>query len=272
MIVMKSKVFDRLGKFIHEEYGIKMPSSKKVMVQSRLQKRLKALDMNSFDEYCEMVMSSDGANGELLHMVDLVSTNKTDFFREPSHFDFLKQKAVPELTRYKNNLRIWSAGCSSGEEPYTLAMVLSAYAESHPGFRFSILATDISIRILKKAKAAIYTEQKVEPVSDAFKSKYLMRSKDRNTDLVRIVPELRSLLTFRRLNFMGNNFGIDKPMDIIFCRNVIIYFDFETQVKLMTKFCKNLSSGGYLFIGHSENLHNMDVPLTMVAPTIYRKS
>ncbi len=275
MVVMSNKIFRRLGRFIHEECGIKMPQSKKVMLQARLQKRLRALGINSFDEYCDLVLSPQGAKDELFHMIDLVSTNKTDFFREPSHFDYLVKSALPELTNdFPGNgrmLKIWSAGCSSGEEPYTLAMVLSKFADNNRGFHFSIFATDISVRILERAKAAIYTAEKVEPVPADLKHKYLLKSKDRDAKIVRVVPELRSLVKFQRLNFMDDDFGFRQPFDIIFCRNVIIYFDLQTQATLLNKFYQHLRPGGYLFMGHSETLHSIDVPFVQVAPTIHRK-
>jgi chemotaxis protein methyltransferase CheR len=271
-MVMTDKVFNRLGKFIHENYGIKMPVSKKIMLQTRLQKRLRLLNMPTFDQYCDFVLA--GAKDEVVEMIDLVSTNKTDFFREPSHFDYLVNQALPTLFREHHSvarkIRLWSAGCSSGEEPYTLAMVLSDFVARTPGCQFSILATDISTRVLDMARKAIYDEDKVAPVPAAMKTKYLMRSKDPSQGVVRIVPELRSLITFERLNFMDETYAINQPLDIIFCRNVIIYFDVPTQERLLNKFCRHLKPGGFVFMGHSETLNGIKSPLVQVAPTIYR--
>ena len=205
-------------------------------------------------------------------MIDEVTTNKTDFFREPAHFKFLVDKALPELIRRKRSVTVWSAGCSTGEEPYTLAMVLKDYGDSIPGFGFLILATDISTAVLEKAQRAIYEEEKVIPVPAEFKRRYLLKSKDRARKVVRITPELRASVRFRRLNFMDNDFGFREPMDIIFCRNVIIYFDKPTQEKLLNRFCRHLAPGGYVFMGHSEALIDMKVPLVPVAPTVYRKA
>lgn len=275
-LTMATKDFDRLSQFIHKECGIKMPSSKKTMLEARLQKRLRNLQMRSFTEYCDYLFSKEGIENELVLMIDLVTTNKTDFFREPAHYDFLVNKILPELIRtsgagVSKRLSLWSAGCSTGEEPYTLSMVLSEYAAQCDGFQFNILATDISTRVLEKARMGIYEDDRIDPIPDALRRRYLLRSKDRSKGLVRIVPELRSRVTFRRLNFMEEDFGMREQFDIIFCRNVIIYFDRPTQEKLLNRFYRYLVPGGFVFMGHSETLNGLDVPLTMVYPTIYQK-
>jgi len=248
------------------------------MLEARLQKRLRHLGMNSCDEYCNYLFSPAGVETELTHMIDVVTTNKTDFFRESSHFEFLVKTALPEIIVKQGagiwkKLMIWSAGCSTGEEPYTLAMVVSEFAETYPGFSFdcSILATDISTKALATAEEAIYEAERVLPVPEALKKKYLLRSKNRSKGLIRIVPELRRMVRFRRLNFVEDEFGLREKMHIIFCRNVIIYFDKPTQERLLNKFCRHLTPGGYVFMGHSETLQGMDVPLMQVIPTVYRK-
>jgi chemotaxis protein methyltransferase CheR len=200
-------------------------------------------------------------------MIDQVTTNKTDFFREPAHFDYLTRKALPEITRTQRTVTVWSAGCSSGEEPYTLAMVLKEY-----GCDFIILATDISTKVLDKAKLAVYDDERVGPIPDPLKRKYLLRSKNPAKKLYRVIPALRDCVRFRRLNFMEGDFGFREPMDVIFCRNVIIYFDKPTQERLLNKFCNYLSPQGYIFMGHSETLLGMDVPLVPAAPTVYRRA
>ena len=275
---LSDRDFQRLSGFIHTECGIKMPASKKIMLESRLQKRLRSLGIKSFSQYCDYLFSQAGMENEFIHMIDVVTTNKTDFYREPRHFDYLVQDALPELMAkhgagIRRNLMIWSAGCSTGEEPYTLSMVLNEFAERCPGFkfRFMILATDISTRVLEKAKKAIYEYDRVAPVPPDQKKKYLLRSRDKYKGLVRITPELRETVKFRRLNFLEDNFGMREPMDIIFCRNVIIYFDRPTQEKLLNRFYDHLCPGGYMFLGHSETLHGLNVPLVQVSPTVYRK-
>lgn len=270
---LSTKDFGRLSRFIYDTCGIKMPDVKKTMLEARLQKRLRALGMRSFTDYCDYLFSAEGLDQELVQMLDMVTTNKTDFFREPDHFDHLTQRVLPDwCSRHEGaRLSIWSAGCSSGEEPYTLAMVLSEFALSHPGFDFQILATDISTRVLEKAKSAIYPEALVEPVPLGMKKKYLLRSKDRSSGMVRIVPELREKVRFRRLNFMDDDFGMREQLDIIFCRNVIIYFDRPTQEKLLQRFHRQMKPGAFIFMGHSETLSGLNVPLTSVYPTVYRK-
>ncbi len=268
--------FQQLSSYIYNELGIKMPERKRSMLSGRLNKRLRALGMASFSEYCDFVFSPKGLEEELVHLFNVVTTNKTDFFREPVHFDFLIETVLPKLQTLRHFdsrriLRIWSAGCSTGEEPYTLAMVLAEFQEAQPGFRFEILATDISTRVLEVARRAVYPLERIEPVAALYRKKYLLKGRDRQKAEVRIVPELRQRIRFGRLNFMSEDFGLQKKVDIIFCRNVIIYFDKPTQEKLMKKFCRYLNPGGYLFLGHSESLHGYSTPLEHVAPTIYRK-
>ncbi len=273
---LSDKDFGQLSAFVHENFGIKLPPTKKTMLEARLRRRLRALGMRSYREYCEYVFSAAGQKDEVVRMIDLVTTNKTDFFREPAHFDYLTRYCLPEFCdggrdRYYRRLTLWSAGCSTGEEPYTLAMVLCDFDETRDDFRFSILATDISTRVLEKAALGIYDEERTDPVPAEMKRKYLLKSKDRSRGLVRVAPFLRSLVEFRRLNLMDESFGIREPVDVIFCRNVIIYFDKATQEALVHRFTRSLSPGGYLFLGHSETLCGMDIPLVQMAPTIYRK-
>jgi chemotaxis protein methyltransferase CheR len=273
LVRMDSKIFDRFSEFIKDELGIKMPSSKKTLLEARLQKRLRVLCMATHEEYCEYLFSPAGMEEELPHLVDVVTTNTTDFFREPKHFEILTSTILPELYRRGGSgqrVNIWSAGCSSGEEPYTLSMVLSEFARNNVGFTFSILATDISTQVLRMAVRAVYPETKIAPIPKDCCKRYLLRSKDRTRRLVRIAPEARNHVRFRRLNFM-EEFRFDGQLDVIFCRNVVIYFDRATQEVLFSRFCKKLVPGGYLFIGHSESLAGMTLPLVQVAPTVYKR-
>lgn len=266
--------FRRFSGFITSELGIKLPPSKKTMLEARLQKRLRALGFSSHRDYCDFLFSPEGMEQELHQLIDVVTTNTTHFFREPKHFDILSRQVAPELYRRQGRSRsiaVWSAGCSTGEEPYTLAMVLSEFAEANPGFLFSILATDISTQVLQQARQAVYAEDRIEGIPPEFRRKYLLRSKDRSRRLVRMGPELRALIRFERLNFM-QDFHFKDPLDVIFCRNVVIYFDRATQETLFQRFCNKLSPGGFLFIGHSESLTGMDLPLVQVAPTVYRRT
>ena len=267
LTLLSARDFSRLKQFIYDECGINITDAKRTMLETRLQKRLKQLSISSFSEYCDYLFSQKGREDELTHMIDQVTTNKTDFFREPAHFDYLTRKVLPEITRSRRPVTIWSAGCSSGEEPYTLAMVLKEY-----GCDFIVLATDISTKVLDKAKLAVYDTERVDPIPDPLRRKYLLKSKDPAKKLYRVVPELREHVRFRRLNFMEGDFGFREPIDVIFCRNVIIYFDKVTQERLLNSFCRYLAPRGYLFMGHSETLLGMDVPLTPVAPTVYRRA
>jgi chemotaxis protein methyltransferase CheR len=267
--------FERLRALIYTESGINLSVDKKTMLEIRLKRRLKSLDLPSLSEYCERVFGPDGIENELIHLIDVVTTNKTDFFREAGHFDYLIAKALPDLAgRHGANRTslVWSAGCSTGEEPYTLAMVLSEHAQTSPGFQFSILATDISTEVLAKARAGIFKVDMVHPVPRDLQRKYFMRSRDPESDLVRVVPELRALVDFRRINFMDADFELPQQPEIIFCRNVIIYFDRPTQERLLKKLTRQLAPGGYFFAGHSESLQGMDLPLIPVAPSAYRKA
>jgi chemotaxis protein methyltransferase CheR len=267
---LSARDFARLRELIYAETGICLSPEKKTMVEVRLKRRLRALSMATYASYCEFVFERRGVREELVSLIDVITTNKTDFFREPAHFDYLTQRALPELALNGRPFCAWSAGCSSGEEPYTMAMVLSEFAESHPGFRFRILATDISTTVLEKAQLAIYSSECVTPVPLALKRKYLMRSHD--SKRVRVVPDLRSLVEFRRLNFMDADYALAERVDAIFCRNVLIYFDRATQESILRKLVHNLTPSGYLFVGHSETLHDMDLPVVPVAPALYRKA
>jgi chemotaxis protein methyltransferase CheR len=268
------KDFVRLSTFIYDQCGIKITDAKKVMLEARLQKRLKYYNFKSFSQYCDFLFTPDGMDDELIQMIDVVTTNKTDFFREPNHFHFLANKAIPDLVmdKKKRSITVWSAGCSSGEEPYTISMVLSECMQTIRDFSFLILATDISTKVLEKAKIAVYESERIAAIPSECKRKYLLKSKNPLKNLYRIVPELRQTVKFRRLNFMDSDFGFREPIDVIFCRNVIIYFDKATQERLLNRFCEHLAPSGYLFMGHSETLLGMNVPLVQVAPTIYRKA
>jgi len=269
----------RFCKYITGELGIKMSDAKLPMLQSRLQRRLRVLGLNSLDEYQDHLFNSPGGEAERVHFFDAITTNKTDFFREPQHFDYLVQTALPTLApddtgravNHPWHLKLWCAGCSSGEEPYTLAMVLAEFAGKQPGFDFSLMATDISTKVLEHARAGIYDEERVAPVLPALRAKYLLRSKDRACAQVRIIPDLRRKITFHRLNFMDAHYGVKDVFDVIFFRNVMIYFDKPTQESVINKLCRNLAPGGYLFVGHSESLAGLDLPVTSIGSAIYRK-
>jgi chemotaxis protein methyltransferase CheR len=274
---LSARSFSRLAQFITSELGIKMPEAKVPMVQSRLMRRVRELGFDSLDRYTDYFFNSPEATEERVQFINAITTNKTDFFRESVHFEFLTSTVLPAFVASAGissvrSLRAWSAGCSSGEEPYTLAMVLSEFASRNRGFDFSILGTDVSTRVLERAQTGIYEESLIAPVPRELRAKYLLRSKDPARKVVRIVSELRRTVTFERLNFMNASYNIKGPFEIVFFRNVMIYFDRETQEKVINRICRHLNAGGYLFIGHSETLASLDVPAVPAGPAIYRKS
>ena len=272
--VISSRDYSRLRELVYDQAGINLGSEKKTMLEGRIRRRLKDLAIHSYAEYCDYLFSREGLRDELVHLIDVVTTNKTDFFREPRHFEFLTATAVPEFlaaNAARRPLLVWSAACSTGEEPYTLAMVLSEYGLTHPGFAFRIIATDISTTVLKRAGLGIYSTDAVRPVPQNLKVKYFMRGRERSFERVRVVPELRRLVEFRRLNFMDSDYGMQERFDVIFCRNVIIYFDRPTQERILRKLAHCLTPDGYIFVGHAETLHDMNLPLVPVAPALYRR-
>ncbi len=265
--------FHKLAGFIYDNYGIKLPITKKIMLESRLKPRLRINNINSYREYSQFILSGKCGEAEIINMIDLVSTNKTDFYRESAHFDFMKDVILPE--HYRNHsekiFKVWSSASSSGEEAYTTSIVISEFLEGKRTFDFSILGTDISTRIIEKAALAIYPMDRVDVIPLAQKKKYLLRSKDTENPTVRIIPELRAKTRFQRLNLMDNSFDVPKDFDLIFCRNVLIYFDRETQEKVINKLCFHLRKGGYFFLGHSESISGYDVPLRQIKPTMFQK-
>lgn len=270
---LSDKQFAVIQQYIHNNCGIKLPETKKSMVEGRIRKRLKALGMSSYNEYIETAFdpTSEIFEHEQLALIDVITTNKTDFFREPNHFTFLTQDLLGKMERMgigtSRCLNIWSSACSTGEEPYTMAMVLADYFGLDGNFR--IYATDISYSVLEKAIKGIYSAEKAVEIPYEFKKKYLMRSKKPGSSLVRFIPEIRNKITFGRLNLMDNEYHLPVEMDIVFCRNVIIYFEHNTQHDIIRKICSNITSGGYLFLGHSESIHGMDLPLETVVPTVF---
>lgn len=271
---MTTADFNRLSSFILQEFGVKLPPVKKTMLQGRLQKRLRLLNISSYKDYIDLIFSEEGKQQELIHMIDVVTTNKTDFFRENNHFEYLKEHILPAFmkkTGGRETFKIWSAGCSSGEEPYTMAIVLQEFASEKPGFQYSIYATDISTQVLQKAATAIYPMERVNVIPLALKKKYLLKSKSKQNPSVRIVPELRRKVSFQRLNFMDSYYKIETDFNAVFCRNVLIYFDKQTQERVIKKQLHNLKAGGYFFLGHSESIMNMNLPLRQVRPTVFLK-
>ena len=274
-IPMSAQEFDRFANLIYDECGIVLSPEKKCMVTGRLGKRLRALGMDSYSTYYNYVSTVKGRKAELVSLIDVITTNTTEFFREQHHFEFLVEEAIPSLISSgvlgrNRSLNVWSAGCSTGEEPYSIAMVLAEYYENHPG-DFSILATDICSRALKKASNAIYDEKETKGIPDSLKRKYMMHGVGSQEGYWRMIPELRRRIKFGRLNFVDEEFDLPSPIHIIFCRNVIIYFDAPTKAALVDEIYEALVPGGYYLSGHSETLTGLNESFVVVKPTVFRK-
>ncbi len=271
-ISLTQEDFELLGTFIQSNFGIKMPPHKKMFLESRLQKRLNILGINQFRDYIQLVLK-DKNEAELINMVDAVSTNKTSFFREDHHFDQLVEEVLPAcLKDLQGPLKIWSAAASSGEEPYTIAMVLEEYkSKNNLIFDYSIFGTDISARKLKVAINAIYSESIAEEIPIELRRKYLLRSKSKDNRTVRVSRKLRDKMNFKRFNLMDSVYDIHEQFDLVFCRNVLIYFERDIQEKVIRKICDKLKPGGYFFLGHSESIIAMDVPLKLIGTNLYTR-
>ncbi|CAN5372161.1 protein-glutamate O-methyltransferase [soil metagenome] len=270
---MSRRNFDRLASYIFDYAGIKMPESKKTMLEGRLRRRQRDLVAQTLDAYCDYVFRDDNIVDESLHLINAVTTNKTDFFREPVHFDYLRTVVLPEFKgRGTRALRAWSVACSTGPEPYTMAMVLDDFAGRYGGPSYGILATDLDTEVLETALAGIYRVELVAPVPMPLRQKYVIAARDAKRREVRIAPALRSAIGFARLNLMDDRYPIGEPMDVIFCRNVLIYFDKPTQLKVVTQLAGCLAQGGYLFLGHSESIAGLDLPLKQVANTVFQRA
>jgi chemotaxis protein methyltransferase CheR len=271
--VLSARNFRRLSDFINGYSGIKMPASKLTMLDGRLKRRTRATGIANINDYCRYLFDEGGLESEVIHLIDAVTTNKTDFFREPVHFEFLERDALPALTKAgRGRIKVWSAACSIGAEPYTLAMVLDEFCRANTSWDYSILGTDLCSQVLEQAVDGVYPEAMIEPVSIARRNSYVMRAKDQSRGQVRIAPRLRSRVAFARLNLMDETYPVQNDMDILFCRNILIYFDKPTQARVLTRLCDHLRPGGYLFLGHSESLAGIELPVRQIANTIFQRS
>jgi len=253
---------------IYQHSGIVLTLDKKNLITSRLHKRLKALGFTSFHQYLGYLQSASDRAVEIVAMIDEITTNKTAFFREPHHFEFLTSKVLPDLvTSEWSMLNIWCAGCSTGEEPYTLAMVLAEYFGTTRNF--NILASDLSTQALQTAHRAVYPNDLGDPIPFGLRQKYTLTGRGSQAGRFRIVPELRERVTFQHINLIDRALDVPGEINIIFCRNVMIYFDKKTRTCLVSNFARILNGDGYLFIGHSETLGDLDHRFVQVRPTVY---
>lgn len=265
--------FARLSAFIHDQTGIQIRENKLSMLESRLRRRVRATGCDNLKNYCEWIFEQGHLDGEAPYLINAVTTNKTDFFREPNHFEFLERVALPALANDGvRNLRAWSAACSTGPEAYTMAMVLDDYATRTNAFSYGILATDVDTDVLFTARRGIYPADQVVPVPAQLARKYVMRPADSRRGEVRMAPTLRSAIGFAPFNLMAPHYAVGEKMHLIFCRNVLIYFDKPTQRAVVERLANQLTPNGYLFLGHSESIHGLGLPLRPVANTVFQRS
>ena len=262
---LSDRAFRRVAELAHTVAGIKLPPEKRELVKSRLIKRVRALDAAGFDEYVALVERDPE---ELGRMIDVLTTNKTNFFREEAHFAFLRNEALPRIAARGRKLRVWSAACSSGEEPYTIAMVLRESLPDIDEWDARILATDISARMIAAATRGSYRADQLDGVDKALRARYFRGSEREGR--FEAGDALKRLVTFARLNLM-QDWPMRGPFDVVFCRNVMIYFDKPTQERLVNRFFDLICPGGYLFVGHSESLTPLEHRYQFVQPATYRR-
>ena len=262
--------FDRISGFVRGVCGINLHTGKKELVKARLGRRLRTLGLASFEDYFDFVRE-DSSGDEVTAMLDALATNLTSFFREPRHFAYLSERVLPPIRKgASRRIRVWSAGCSSGEEPYTIAIVLNEAIGDLSCWDAKILATDLSTKVLGRARTGVYDAEKLEEVPRSIVVKYFEGTPSDSTGSYQAGDRLRRLITFARLNLLGE-WPMKGPFDAIFCRNVMIYFDRETQLDLVNRFVKLLAPGGILFVGHAESLAGGAGILEYVEPAVYRK-
>ncbi len=263
-------LFKKFSTLVFDNTGIFLKPEKKELLNARLGKRLRLCNIDSFARYYDYVQA-DTSGAELVNLINSVSTNFTSFFREKSHFEYLTSSVLPEFSKSPSSeLKVWSAACSSGEEPYTLSIVLNDYKRQSRNFSFAIQATDISTKVLDIAKAGVYADERIRTMPQDVLKRYFQKGKGNSAGYVKVKRELRDTVDFKRFNLMGD-FPWREEFDVIFCRNVMIYFNRETQQELVSKFNHCLKPGGYLFIGHSESLTSIKHPFKQVSTTAYKK-
>src|SRR6266567_807080 len=271
---LSSGLFSKFQQLIYREAGIWLSTHKHALLTGRLARRLRLLGLNNMQQYYQLVIQPDQQH-ERAVMIDCITTNETHFFREPRHFDYLERQVFPKWQQEAAagerpmQLRIWSAGCSTGEEPYSLAMLLLKHFPEGKGWDLEVLATDISTRVLEKARAAIYPIEKSKQIPAEHLRAYMLKGRGENKGVMKVSPELHRVVRFARVNLHADSYPILGSFDLIFCRNVLIYFDQESKVKVIGGILRYLSPSGLLFVGHSEHLGGIAPSLKTVAPTIH---
>jgi chemotaxis protein methyltransferase CheR len=275
---LTDKEFARVAKLVSDYVGIKLPAAKRIMVEGRLRKRMRALGHERLKDYCAFLFDGGGLESEFVHLIDAVTTNKTDFFRESEHFSFLANEIVPQLMNLRRAggrtlIKLWSAAGSTGAEAYTMAMVMAELAARRRELDFEVLGTDISTEVLGQAVLGIYPKDMITPVPAEMCRRYVMRGHSpKHRDDVRIVPELRRRVRFMRLNLVDDKYPLKRDMDVIFLRNVLIYFDRATQEAVTCRMIDHLRPGGFLILGHSESVIGSGLKLRQWAPAIFQRA
>ena len=272
---LSDREFVLLRDLIHREAGIHLTGAKKALMVARLSRRLRALGLRSFAAYFELVDGPGGAQ-ERVQLLDAISTNETSFFRERKHFELLEREVLPAWRqeaatgRRPRCVRAWSAGCSTGEEPYSLAMVLLQQLPPSEGWQIEILATDLSTRVLERARAGVWPIEKAEAIPGDYRRAFMLRGVRDQEGTMKAGPELRAVVRFAQLNLHAESYAVPRGCDLLFCRNVLIYFDQPTRVGITSRLISHLQPGGFLFLGHAETLHATgSTELVTVIPTVY---
>lgn len=263
--------FNHIRTIVTEHSGIVLSDAKRDMVYSRLVRRLRALGIKKFDDYCTLL--EDQNHKEFTHFINAITTNLTSFFRENHHFEMLANEILPDIMQRNQSskkIRIWSAGCSTGMETYSIAIVLKEIIPEHQDWDVKILATDLDTNVIDTAAQGIYQADRVTGVSDERMARWFMQGQGANEDKLKVSKELRQMVTFKPMNLL-QPFPFKGPIDIIFCRNVVIYFDKETQKVLFDRFANIHANSSYLFIGHSETLYNVTDRYQLLGNTVYKK-
>ena len=268
--------FRRLTSVVHDISGISLNETKRALVTHRVSPRIRELGFSTFGEYVDFVCAPENGS-EMVHMLDLLSTNETQFFREPQHFEFLEKRQIPSWREAANAgkrprvIRAWSAACSTGQEPYSMAMQLMSLCPPEQGWRIEVHATDLSTRALAAARQAEWPIDRASQIPDRYRQEFMLRGTGIREGRMRATRELRESVTFARLNLNDEDYDVAGPFDMIFCRNVLIYFTPEGRAKVVDRLTRYLAPGGLLFVGHAESLHAHRGELRAVSPTVYER-
>lgn len=271
---LKPALFAKFQRLIYSESGIWLGEHKQALLTGRLARRLRLLGLESMAEYLQLVTQPDQQQ-ERAVMIDCITTNQTHFFREPRHFDFLAQQVFPQWKASASSggrpktLRAWSAACSSGEEPYSLAMLLLKHFPAELGWNIEVLATDICTRVLEKARAALYPIENAKEIPTEFLRNYMLKGRGEQRELMKVSPEVHRIVRFARVNLHSDSYPVTGLFDMIFCRNVLIYFDQRSKEKVIAGILQHLAPSGMLFVGHSEHMGSIVPGLKPIAPTVY---